>query len=251
MKTSKTSLIQDYKVFEGRYNSQMPLLVQEGLTPLTIKDVMQYRLQAIQSKDKDEMNFWLNKYWDTIDGLAYHDNKLIVVPNSQELFNINQDSKFSNGSLILNDEQYKELIKKHEVIERNKIVSGKDLTKEQVKQHPIWLKLAQEDRALLNEYTDAIFSKTKEFYNYDKNMGIYLSNDQENPVMHVWYLGDLYDWSNAVARYDSLVDYRLLGMRGQNLGSTLEKIALKEKLTNPSKSQKAIRMYKSIMEKVR
>src|SRR3989344_8200505 len=132
----KTNLIQDYKVFEGKYNEQMPLLVQEGLTPLTIKDVMKYRLQAIQSKDKDEMNFWLNQYFDTVDGLAYHKGQLIVVPNSQELLNINQDSKLNNGSLILNDKQYKEISKKHEVIERNKIVSGKSLTKEQAKQHP-------------------------------------------------------------------------------------------------------------------
>ena len=37
----KTNLVQgDYKVFEGRYNAQMPLLVQEGLTPLNSKDVM-------------------------------------------------------------------------------------------------------------------------------------------------------------------------------------------------------------------
>src|SRR3989344_7747914 len=212
----KTNLIQDYKVFEGKYNEQMPLLVQEGLTPLTVKDVMKYRLQAIQSKDKDEMDFWLNQYFDTVDGLAYHKGQLIVVPNSQELFNINQDSKLSNGSLILNDEQYKQLSKKYEVIKRSKVKTGNSLSKKEAKQHPIWLKLAQEDKSLLNEYVDAIFAKAKEVYDYDENMGIYLPNDQETPVMCDWCLGDLSGRSDAVAGDD--LDYysRLLG-RAQNL----------------------------------
>ena len=242
----KTKLIQgDYQVFEGRYNSQMPKLVQEGLTPLTVKDVMKYRLQAIQSKDKDEMNFWLNQYFDTVDGLAYHKGQLIVVPNSQELFNINQDSKFSNGSLILDDEQYKEISKKHEVIERNKIVSGKALTKEQVKLHPIWLKLAQEDKSLLNEYTDAIFAKAKEVYGYDENMGVYLPDDQEQPAMRDWCLRDLGGRSYASARDNLYSNCRLFGVRVQNLGSTLEKIAKEAKIMNPQEVRKALEFYKT------
>ena len=242
----KTKLIQgNYQVFEGRYNEQMPLLVQEGLTPLTTKDVMQYRLQAIQSKDKDEMNFWLNQYFDTVDGLAYHKGQLIVVPNSQELLNINEDSKLNNGSLKLNDEQYKEISKKHEVIERNKIVSGKSLTKEQVKLHPIWLKLAQEDKSLLNEYTDAIFAKAKEVYDYDENMGVYLPDDQEQPAMRDWFLWGLDGRSNAFAGVVLGSDFRLFGVRAQNLGSTLEKIAKEAKIMNPQEVRKALEFYKS------
>ena len=241
----KTKLIQrDYQVFEGRYNSQMPKLVQEGLTPLTVKDVMKYRLQAIQRKDKDEMNFWLNQYFDTVDGLAYHKGQLIVVPNSQELLNINEDSKLNNGSLKLNDEQYKELSKKHEVIKRNKITSEKSLTKQEAKLHPIWLKLAQEDKSLLNEYTDAIFAKAKEVYDYDENMGVYLPDDQEQPAMRGWCLWVLSGGSSASAGVLSDV-FRLFGVRVQNLGSTLEKIAKEAKIMNPQEVRKALEFYKS------
>lgn len=215
----KTKLIQkNYKVFEGRYNTQIPLLVQKGLQPLTVKDVMQYRLQALQSKDKNEIDFWLNQYWDTITGLAYHDGKLIVVPNSQELLNINPDSKLYNGSLMLSKEQFEDLSKKHEVIKRSKVKTGKSLTKQEAKSDPIWIQLAQEDKHLLNEYTDAISTKAKEVYNYDENMGIYLPNDQENPVMRDWFLRGLYGRSYADT-WDNLDydDARLLGVRAQNL----------------------------------
>lgn len=109
----KTNLIQnqDYKVFEGAYNNQMPSLVKEGLIPLTVKDLMQYRIKAIQSKDKGEIDFWLNHYFDTVDGLAYFNRNLVVVPNSESLFNINQDSKLNQGAFVLTKDQYRKLSK--------------------------------------------------------------------------------------------------------------------------------------------
>ena len=36
----KTNLVQDYKLFEGNYNTQMPLLVNQGYAPLTAKDIV-------------------------------------------------------------------------------------------------------------------------------------------------------------------------------------------------------------------
>ena len=205
---------------------------------------MQYRLQAIQSKDENEIDFWLNQNFDTIDGLAYHDNNLIVVPNSQELLNVNPNSKLSYGSLMLSPEQYEQLSKKHEVIKRNKIISGRPLTKEQAKKHPIWLKLAQDDKSLLNEYADAIFTESKRVYNYDKNMGIYLPNDQDEPLMRDWFLWNLDDGSDACAWSGLYSGWRLLGVRTQNLGSLLEEIAKEAKITNPQEVKKAIEFYK-------
>ncbi len=227
----KTKLIQtEYKIFEGKYNIQMPNLVQEGLQPLTSKDIMQYRIKAIQSNDENEMNFWLNQYFDTVDGLAYykglayHKGKLIVVPKSDLLFNINLDSKLINGSLILGKEQYKELSKKYEAIERDKVKTEHNLTKKEVKEHPIWLKLAQEDRALLNEYTGAIFAKAKEVFDYDNNMGIYLPpDDEEQPVMRGWFLRNSVGRSGAVVGGSLDYDCCLLGVRAQNLEEVLEK----------------------------
>ena len=219
----ETNLIQgNYKVFKGRYRDQMPLLVKEGLQPLTTKDLMQYRLQAI--KDKDEIEFWLSRYFDTSTGLAYHNGNLIVVPNSQDLIGITPKSRLDNGSLILAPEQFTKLSKEYGVTKRNKIISGRELTKKEAKEHPIWLKSAQDDKHLLNEYTDAVFAETKSKYGYDTNMGVYLPDDQENPVMRGWYLRYLFDRSGADAR-DGL-DYdnsRLLGVRAQNLEEVVSK----------------------------
>ena len=242
----KTKLFQgDYKIFEGSYNSRMPLLVQEGLQPLTTKDLMQYRLQAIQSKDKDEIDFWLCRYFDTVTGLCYHEGKLVVVPSSDLLLNIKPESKLDNGCLILSLEQYKQLSKQNEVIKRNEVISGKDLIKKQAKEHPIWIKLAQDDRHLLSEYTDAIFSKAKSSYGYDENMGIYLPNDQENPVLRSWYLWSLDSGSGADAGNHLGGVTRLFGGVAKNFSSLLEKIATEEQLRNPAEIRKAMQFYNS------
>ena len=240
----KTKLIQgDYKEFNGRYNEQMPLLVNEGLQPLTAKDVIQYRLQAIQSKDK--IDFWSSRYFDTVTGLAYHNGELVVIPNSQDLLNITQDFKLNSGSLILSSEQYKGLVKQHRIIKRKNIISGRDLTKKEAKNHPIWIKLAQGDKALLNEYTDAIFAETKTRYNYDENMGIYLPDDQEQPALRDWFLRYLGNRSRANAGGGLGGDSRLLGVCVRNLEQVLGKVAFNGKLVNPSELEKAIQFYKS------
>ena len=245
----ETNLVQkDYKVFEGSYNSKMPLLVNEGLQPLTAKDVMQYRINAFKSKDKDEFDFWLDHYWDTITGLVYYNENLIVQPNSQLLLNVNPESKLDNGSLILTPEQFKELSKKHGVLKRKKVISNKNLTKREVKEHPIWLKLAQDDKSLLNEYADLIFSKAKEIYNYEENMGVYLPDDQKNPALRSWCLGNLDYRSDAYARLDLNRYTRWFGVRAQNFGSILEKLVQEEGLKNPEEVRKAIKLYKITKE---
>jgi hypothetical protein len=248
----KTNLIQDYKIFEGRYNEQMPLLVNGGLQPLTSKDVMGYRIKAIQSNDKDEIDFWLNHYWDTVTGLAYYKGNLIVAPNSQELLNITPESKLNNGGLVLTPDQYKKLAKEYEVIKRSKIRYDKSLTKEQAKQHPVWIKLAQEDRELLNEYVDKIFAKAKDVYGCDENMGIYLPDDRKNPELRGWDLGYLSYGSDADARYDLDGDnLRLPGVRAKNLEGILLNILKERKITNPNELKEALDWYRKKSELVK
>jgi len=237
----KTDLVQNYRIFEGRYNEQMPLLVQESLTPLTAKDVMEYRIKAVQSKNIDEIYFWLKCHWDTITGLAHFNGQLIVVPNSELLSNINPESRLVNGSLPLTIDQYKELSKKYEVIRRDKVISGRDLTEKQAKEHLIWLKLAQDDKALLDEYAGLvlfskakrvqgykallieyaglIFSKAKRVYGYNVNMGIYLPKDQENPALRSWRLKHLNHRSGASVKIDLGNYTRLFGACAQNSSS--------------------------------
>jgi len=245
----KTKLIQDYKVFEGNYNSQMPLLVEEGLIPLTFKEIMKYKVGAIKSKGNKEMYFWLNSYWDTSTGLSYFNKELIIIPNSELLININEESRLSNGSLISNEDYFNELKKNYEVIKRDEIISGKSLTKEQAKNHKIWNKLAEEDTRLLNEFVELIFAKTKEIYGYDENMGIYLPDDQEIPSIRSWYINSQYisnlgDLSNAADAWSDLNrSARLCGVSQKNFGSLLEEIARKSKISNINEAEKAFEFY--------
>ncbi len=238
-----TKLVQDYRVFEGAYNRQMPLLVEFGFQPLTAKDVMEHRIEAIQSNVKDEIDFWLEKYWDTVTGLAHFNGQLIVDPNSELLLGINPESRLVRGSLPLTQEQYARLSREHEVIERAKVISDRRLTKEQAKEHPIWLELAQGDKALLREYADLVFAKAKEVYGHDENMGTFLPDDQENPALRSWYLRDLDIRSNANARNDLDGNTRLFGVRAQNFGLTLERIAKKVGITDPDEVRKGLEFY--------
>ncbi len=216
----KTNLIQgDYKVFAETYDTQMPLLIKEGLQPLTTKDLLEYRIKAIQSKDENEIDFWLNCFFNTITGLAYHDGKLIIKSKSDLLLGINANSKLSqHGSLILSPEQYEQLIKENEVIKRNKIISKKNLTKQEAKEHPVWLKLAQDDKHLLNEYIDIIFAEAKSKYHYNKIMGVYLPEDETVPALRPWCIGYLYYNKSKAEAFNYLGDMaRLLGVRTKNL----------------------------------
>ena len=241
-------------VFYGRYIEQMPLLVNQGLQPYTSKDVMQRRVEALQHNDKDEISFWLNSYWHnsywhTSDGLAYHKGNLIVAPDSELLRNITPNPKLRNGALVLTLEQYIELFKQHEFIRRDKVILGKPLTKEQAKKHALWIKLAQEDRALLNEYVDLIFAKAREVYGRDENMGFYLQNDQEDPLMRAWGHRDLYDGSDADARISlDEIDTRLFGVRAQNLEALLGNIAVELGITNLDDLKRAIQLYQGAKE---
>ena len=193
MPGTKTNLIEgEYKIFGDTYYEQMPSIIQEGFRPFNSKDIMEYRIKAAKSK-MYERTFWLRDYWDTVDGLAYTNYKegtLIVIPNSEELLCTNNDFKPGTGwNIELSQERYKELGEKYGVIERGKI-KLEELTKKEAKEHPIWLKLAQDDKVVLSEYVDLMFSKFKRV----KGMGIYISPEwreeqyyySESPLLSYW-----------------------------------------------------------------
>lgn len=232
------------KTFYGRYKEQMPLLIQEGFQPYTFRDVMQKRVEALNSKNEEQIKFWLNQYFDTSTGLAYHNGNLIVIPDSDLLKSINSNSEIKDRSLILTPEQYNKLSEQYEVIKRNKVKIEKSLTKEEAKNHKLWLNLSGNDQALLNEYADLIFAEAKKTYKYDENMGVYLSNDQKDPALRAWYVVRLDCGSDADALVALVNDYaRLFGVRVQNLEALLGTKALELGMKDPIELGKAIELY--------
>ena len=64
--------VQPYKEFPGRNTEQMPLLIKEKRTPLSIYGLGQRRIQVLGEEFSDEVrDSWWNNYFDTGDGAAY------------------------------------------------------------------------------------------------------------------------------------------------------------------------------------
>lgn len=205
--------IQDYKAFpeEGTdaYVNQMPKLIAEGRTPLSVSGLMKRRLEA-GNLSEAVRDSWLYNYFDTGDAISYHpDGRAKIVLDSQLLRELNPESKLSNGALILPSGMYEAL----EGIELSKsdlerYASGNWLKQKEVKSNPIWQALAR-DENLLKEYTDLVFS-----HGYDKAMALYKALPQDMPTMRSWYVFRLGGDFGSVAVGWCLVDFydRLVGV---------------------------------------
>lgn len=189
-----------FKEFYGRNVEQMPLLVSEGRTPLSVAGLMQRRLET-RNASNDIKPSWMDNYSDTGDAFAYHpDGRVKIVLDSQTLREMTSESKRNGGALILGEDVYNALqeeeFKKGELGKLETSLSAKD-----VKSHPVWRALAR-DQSLLNEYTDLIFSEAKQRFRYDSNMGIYLDSAQgESPEMRAVCVLRLEYRSSVYGRY--------------------------------------------------
>lgn len=177
---------QDYKEFYGRNTEQMPKLIAEGRTPLSVSGLMRRRLEA-RNASESVKDSWLYNYFDTGDAMAYHsDGKAKIVLNAKQLRELNPESKLGNGALILPDGIY-ESLEGQEFSRSNleKHASGDWLKQREAKSNPIWQALAR-DKALLEEYTNLVFSQ-----GYDKAMALYRASPQDIPTMRSWFVGRL------------------------------------------------------------
>jgi hypothetical protein len=71
------------------------------------------------------------------------------------------------------------------------------MSREDVKAHPVWKVLAR-SQALLNDYTDFIFTECKERFGYDTVMRVYPGScGGDKPEMRAWCVWGLGDGSDA------------------------------------------------------
>ena len=191
------------KLFEGTYREQMPLLVAQGYQPLTIEEIMERRVKAI--KTNEEKDFWLNNYFDTPDGIAYSPNgNILVVRNSDLLIVINQDTRLTKTvALPLDQEQYKELRRSNQGFTREELEKAginKWLKPDQVKSHPLWQALSN-NQELLDEYTELISREAKEQFNYGEIMVAYVGVILKEYNFRAVFLDGLIGRSGAYDRY--------------------------------------------------
>ena len=196
--------------FEGRNVDKMPELIAKGMKPLSASGLMQRRLQA-QYGSESVRNSLMNNYHDTGDGIAYHpDGRIKIVPDASPLREMNSKSNLVNGALVLPDGMYEKL-EGHEFTRKDiqKYV-GDAITSKEAKSNPLWQALAR-DPKLLNEYVDLIFTQAKQQFDYDKNMGVYVSDAPESPAMRLWCVWELrirsvaYGWDVLGDSYGRLV----------------------------------------------
>ena len=201
-------------VYEGRTINQMPKLIEAGQTPMSVKDIMEQRVNAWNSDDKDLAEQWGTNYFDSGDGIMYHpDGRIKVVPNSKTLRNVNSNTPLKwYGSQVLQNETFDNSDGIEFTREQIGEFGNQYLRKEQVIKNPIWLALAQDDKKLLNEYVGQVYSRI-----YDtKLMKVWISEEKPDfEAERFWCLGGLGGYSNVDGDYSGHLDYysgRLVGV---------------------------------------
>ena len=182
--------------FEGRNIDKMPELIAKGMKPLSVSGLMQRRLQA-QYGSESVRNSLMNNYHDTGDGIAYHpDGRIKIVPDASPLREMDSKSNLVNGALVLPDGMYEKLEGQEFTRKDIQKYVGDAISSKEAKINPLWQALAR-DPKLLNEYVDLIFAQAKQQFDYDKNMGVYVSDAPESPAMRLWFVWELGNGSGA------------------------------------------------------
>jgi len=208
-----------FREFYGRNTEQMPELIADGRVPMSVAGLMQKRLD-VRNSDSEVKSSWTDNYFDTGDAVVYHpDGRVKIVLDSQHLRDMTPESPRNGGALILTEDAYRSL--EGEEFKKGKLgKTGDWLSRADVKAHPVWKALAR-DQALLNDYTDHIFTEAKEGLDYDTAMGVFPgSAGGDTPEMRAWCVDGLEYRSDAIGRYDLDFSYgRLLGIAPEALSS--------------------------------
>ena len=190
--------VEPYREFYGSNVQQMPLLISgkddKGEVidipriPLSVAGLMERRLNSSKGA-------WKDNYFDNGDAIVYHpDGKFKIVLDAQALREITPKSKLQNGALILADGMY-EKMQGHEFTRNDaEIITGRELSPNEVKAHPIWGVVAR-DKTLLQAYVEKMFPEMKERFSYETAMGVYLASKEKVPTLRVLFAYRLENWS--------------------------------------------------------
>jgi len=235
-----------YKEFPGSIHKEMPKLIEEGRTPITIAEVMERRLELFNIKfpnaaERFIMWSWYDNYITTGDGIFYHPNgNFKVVLNAQPLRELNPNSNFFKNKLLLGEDKYSSIDIYNSLngpeFNRNNLKLNSHLTEDEVINHPIWRALV-EDKNLLKEYANATFrlGKEKNKNNYDIMMGIYISTPLKNNVTgNSWVINYVAGYKSSIKGNFILKDSvgNLIGVAPVGLNMKNEKILKPEDIAD-------------------
>ena len=207
-----------YKIFEGSSIEQMPLLRAAGRVPASAAWIMRACLAG---------NLSLDTYHDSGDAVVNHPDGMVkLVHASPLLYAISQESRLSNGALVLPDGGYEEMDAVELSPAQVKQYAGHRLSLPSVAvDHPVWQFFADGDKDLLEKYASKIFGEVKRRYDLEA-MGIYVASPQKVPTMHLWCLrgvandygrGNAYGYNDLGSSNGRLVGVVAPGVRGQSI----------------------------------
>src|SRR3989338_11493234 len=89
-----------YQEFPGRNTEQMPKLIADGRVPMNTTQLMQRRLDVINSDAKVKSSY-MDNYFDTGDAVVYHpDGRVKIVLDSQTLREMTPDTRRVGEALL-------------------------------------------------------------------------------------------------------------------------------------------------------
>lgn len=206
----------DFRTDEAtKYVQQMPLLIADSRVPINVAGVFERRLNAGRTQPQ-----WNDNYVFTGDAFALSaadSDKFKVVRKASFLKGVNEKTRLLNGALVLGDGIYAGI--ESQEFSRRKLGDrlNYDLTAEDVKEHEVWLEIVG-NRDELVKYVDRKFPEMKARFNYDKAMGIYLSDAQNVDTARALAVYRLVNRSRVGGRGDlGCGDARLVGIAPEAL----------------------------------
>ncbi len=208
-----------YKEFSGDATGhsstleQMHALRAEGRVPAFAAALMDRKLEVRSARYSAEVRAaWHDNTFDTADGFFSHpDGKIKVVPDAKVMWEINSESKLSNGAYVLPDGAYGAAQGAEFTKEELKKIIKNSYTRDEAKFNPLLQVLAREQHRL-NAFVDFVYDETKRRFEYDQNMGIYVGPAQKVPTGRLFYIDGLRarSFAHGGAHLDGIIG-RLIG----------------------------------------
>lgn len=103
MNLNEKPIREKYKEFFGKNNEKMSELIEDGRIPMTVKQIIERRLNS-------ELDDWKDNYFFTCDAIVYgKDGKFKIEKNSKKLLEMNKNTKLKNGAIPISQEYYESI----------------------------------------------------------------------------------------------------------------------------------------------
>lgn len=207
-------------------------LLNENRVPMNTAQLMQRRLE-VRNGPEEIKHSWMDIPFYVGDSIVqnYNRNETMIVLDCPILRRMNPQSSLNKDStaLAIGQDVYKTL--QGEVFKKGNLgKSYTHMTKEEVKNNPVWRALAR-DKTLLNDYVDLIFSEGKSLWrwyegSFENGMQVVYNHFEAGPYATVrpWRIGGIRFRSSAEAGVINDRDSHLVGIAPEALNASTSNI---------------------------